>query len=355
MKENSETYTTVHAEYLRKLGVGVLEKVGIPIDDAEITIASLVETDLRGVHSHGMMRLTGYVDRLLQEGTNPKPDVRVVTETGGTAVIDGDNGLGQVVSKRAMEVAIDKSRASGIGVAGARNSSHFGACAHWAQMALPHDMIGIATTNGGPIMAPWGGLTPTMGNDPLGVAIPAGEELPIVLDMATSVVAGGKLDLAIRKGEKIPKGWALNSQGEPTEDPVEARAGLVLPIGEYKGYALTLVFEVLAAVLMGANFARQVVRHEKLKVARNVGHYFQAINIAAFMPVAEFKSRVDNLIQQMKSAELAPGYDRIYLPGEPEHEKRARYLNEGIPMLSSVIADLGALADKFGVDQSDSV
>ena len=350
MGENSETYTTVSAEYLRKLGAAVLEKAGVPVDDANVTINSLVETDLRGVHSHGMIRLPGYVGRLKKGGINPNPNVQVATESEGTAVIDGDNGFGQVVSNLAMGIAIEKSKAVGVGIAGVHNSGHFGACAHWAQMALPHDMIGIATTNGGPIMAPWGGVTPTMGNDPLGVAIPAGEELPIVLDMATSIVAGGKLDLAIRKGEKIPKGWALNAQGEPTEDPAEARAGLVLPIGEYKGYALTIVFEVLAAVLMGANFARQVVRHESAKLVRNVGHFFQAINIAAFMPVAEFKARVDNLIQQMKSSKLAPGYDRIYLPGEPEHEKRARYLKEGIPMLSSVIADLIALAAELGIE-----
>lgn len=350
MGENSETYTTVSSEYLRKLGTAVLEKAGVPVDDAEVTINSLVETDLRGVHSHGMIRLPGYVGRLKKGGINPNPNVQVATESEGTAVIDGDNGFGQVVSNLAMGIAIEKSKAVGVGIAGVHNSGHFGACAHWAQMALPHDMIGIATTNGGPIMAPWGGVTPTMGNDPLGVAIPAGEELPIVLDMATSVVAGGKFDLAIRKGEKIPKGWALNTQGEPTEDPAEARAGLVLPIGEYKGYALTIVFEVLAAVLMGANFARQVVRHESPKLVRNVGHFFQAINIAAFMPVAEFKARVDNLIQQMKSSKLAPGYDRIYLPGEPEHVKRARYLKEGIPMLSSVIADLIALAAELGIE-----
>lgn len=349
MSENSETYTTVSAEYLRKLGAAVLDKVGVPVEDAKVIIDSLVETDLRGVHSHGMLRLRGYVGRLTKGGINPNPNLQVVTETEGTAVIDGGNGFGQVVSHRAMSIAIDKSKAAGVGIAGVRNSDHFGACAHWAQMALPHDMIGIATTNGGPIMAPWGGLTPTTGNDPIGVAIPAGEELPIVLDMATSVVAGGKLDLAIRRGEKIPKGWALNAQGEPTDDPAEARAGLVLPIGEYKGYALTLVFEVLAAVLMGANFARQVVRHESQEPVRNVGHFFQAINIAAFMPVDDFKARVDNLIKQMKSSKLAPGFDRIYLPGEPEHEKRERYLNDGIPMLSSVIADLNVLADTYGI------
>jgi len=191
MGENSETYTTVSAEYLRKLGTAVLEKAGVPVDDAEVTINSLVETDLRGVHSHGMIRLPGYVGRLKKGGINPNPNVQAATESEGTAVIDGDNGFGQVVSNLAMGIAIEKSKAVGVGIAGVHNSGHFGACAHWAQMALPHDMIGIATTNGGPIMAPWGGVTPTMGNDPLGVAIPAGEELPIVLDMATSVVAGG--------------------------------------------------------------------------------------------------------------------------------------------------------------------
>ena len=284
----------------------------------------------------------------MKGGDNPRPNVHVVTETEATAVVDGDHGLGQVVSKRAMEIAIAKARGAGVGLVGARNTHHFGASAYWAQMALPHDMIGIVTTNGGPIMAPWGGLTRSLCNDAFGVAVPAGEEWPIVLDMATSVVAGGKLDVAIRKGERIPSGWALNLKGEPTNDPREARAGLLLPMAGYKGYGLTVVFEVLAAVLTGARFARYVQPRTPTE-HREIGHFFEAIQVAAFMPVDSFKARVDDLIRQMRSSERAPGVERIFVPGEPEHENRARHLAEGIPMMTTVLEDLQALADRLGV------
>lgn len=347
METRSDKYTVISVESLRELGLAILAKVGISREESEITIDSLIDADLRGVHSHGINRLLWYVDRLIQGGTNPRPNVRVIKDTAGIAVIDGDNGLGQVVSKRAVEIALAKAQRVGVGIVGVRNSHHHGACAYWAKMALSHDMVGIVITNGGPIMAPWGGLTPSLSNDPVSIAIPAGQERPIVLDMATSIVAGGKLDVAISKGEKIPLGWALNKNGEPTEDPREARKGLMLPIANYKGYILTVVFEVLVAVLTGANFAKHVTRPSESAIPMGIGHFFQAINISDFMPVDEFEARVDDLIHQMKSSRLAPGYDRIYLPGELEEEKRVQYLKNGIPMVTKVIQELNDLVSRL--------
>ena len=344
-------YQPVNNESLRELAVAILVKPGVPQDDARVTADSLVEADLRGVHSHGMQRLPWYVKRLEKGGTNPTPDIRTISDTGAVAVVDGDGGLGQVVSHRAMALAIEKARAYGTGTVSVRNSHHFGTCAYWAEMALAHDMIGIAITNGGPIMAPWGGLTPTTSNDPVGVAIPAGQELPIVLDMATSVVAGGVLDVVARRGEKIPLGWALDSAGNPTDDPVAGRRGLLLPIGGHKGYGLTVVFEILAAVLAGANFARDVPPPSELTRPMNIGHFFQAIDIGKFQPVEQFRARVDDFIRQIKASRLAPGTERIYVPGEPELEKRSAYLRQGIPLLKSVVEELHNLATRLGISQ----
>jgi ureidoglycolate dehydrogenase (NAD+) len=348
MATASHSSIVISTDALRDLGLAILIKRNVPESDASITIDSLVEADLRGVASHGMQRLCWYAQRLQNGGTNARPDVRVLTETPGTALVDGDHGLGQVVSHRAMKIAIAKAHTAGIGVVSVRNSHHFGACAYWAEMALPHDMIGLTTTNGGALMAPWGGMTPSLSNDPLGVAIPAGKELPIVLDMATSVAAGGKLDVAAGQGDKIPFGWALNARGEPTSDPIAGRQGVLLPIAGPKGYGLTVVFEVLAALLSAAKFARGVPHPSDSSTPMDVGHYFQAVSIGAFTSVDAFKARVDELIQQMKSSQLAPGVEHIYLPGEIEFETRARFLQMGIPMPVAVLDELKRLAQAPG-------
>jgi LDH2 family malate/lactate/ureidoglycolate dehydrogenase len=325
---------------LREIGLPILKQWGVPEREAATTVDSLVDCDLRGVHSHGVQRLRWYSQRLKDGGTNPTPSIKILSETASTAVVDGDNGLGQVVSDRAMRLAIDKALHSGVGIVAVRNSHHFGACAYWVERALEHDMIGIVTTNGGSILAPWAGLTPSMGTNPLGVAVPAGEEKPVIFDMATSIVAGGKLDMAISRGEPIPEGWALDKNGKPTTDPKAGREGTLLPIGDHKGYGLTLVFEVLAAVLSGAHFSRQVAAPAATDTAMKIGHYFQVIRIDSFMPVTQFKARMDELIRQMKNSERAPDHERIFIPGEIELETRERYQRDGIPLPANLLEEL---------------
>lgn len=349
MTDSQQDHPAIDHEVLREFGQRVLTEVGVPSSAATLVVDSLVEADLRGVHSHGMQRLSWYVRRLVEGGTNVNPSIRVVEDAPAVAVMDGDGGLGQVVSDRAMTLAIEKAKLCGIGSVAVENSHHFGACAYWVQMALSHRMIGMATTNGGPVMAPWGGMTKTTGNDPLGVAVPAGDELPVVLDMATSIVAGGKLDMLAHQGKKIPLGWALDSDGHPTEDPVAGRKGLLLPIGGHKGFGLTVVFEILSAVLSGAKVGRDVPAPGEVGQRMCVGHYFQAINVAHFMSVERFEARVDDFIRQLKSSERAPGTDRIWIPGEMEFETAARYRNNGIPFAVSVIDDLHETADRAGV------
>lgn len=333
----------VDADLLRDLAEAAFAVCGVDPEDSRIAAVSLVESDLRGVRSHGIARLPWYVRRLRAGGDNPRPNIRVVADGPSSAALDGDAGLGQVVAHRAMNLAIEKAASSGVGVVTVRNSHHFGACAYWAEMALSHGMIGIAISNGGPNMAPWGGITPTTGNDPIGVAIPTGRD-PIIVDMALSVVAGGRLDVAGRAGEPIPLGWALDAQGEPTTDPISGRRGSLLPIGDHKGYGLAVVFEVLAAVLSGAMVGREVPWPADDSQAMGVGHYFQAIRIDGFMPPARFRGRADHLVEQIRSAGVRSGFDRIRLPGEIEAEESARRVKEGIPMPVSELEPLIAMA-----------
>ena len=328
------TKELVQADNLRRFCSQILASVRVPQKDAELTAHTLVEADLRGVHSHGTESLLGYVKCLREGGLNPKPQIKPVVQLPAVSLLDGDGGLGQVVSVRAMREAMDKAKENGVGVVGVRNSCHFGAAAYYSMMALEEDMIGFATTNGGAVMAPWGGKVAMLGNNPISYAISAGQELPIVLDMALSVVAGGKIRLAALEGKKIPLGWALDQQGQPTDSPVEAMANLLLtPLGGYKGYGLAVVMDVLAGVLTGAAFGQHVNSWLTQPTEKQgVGHLFVALNIETFMPVAEFKDRVDRMIREIKSTPLAEGVKKIYLPGEIEFEKKAERLKTGIPL-----------------------
>jgi len=272
-------------------------------------------------------------------------------DTKALALIDGDGGHGQVPGVKAMKLAIEKAKVNGIGACGVRNSGHFGAAAYYAMMALEEDMIGFATTGGHPCMAPWGGMNLVVGNNPLAYVIPAGEELPIVLDMATSVKAQGWIELAALAGEKIPFGWALDEEGNPTNDPHTAiESNHVVPIGGYKGYGVAVVMDILAAVLTGADWGTRILAKRGAKEPVSDGHFFIAIEIEPFMPLGEFKARMDEMIKGIKAAKPARGVERIYLPGELEFERKERYLKTGIPLPSAVVESLVRCGEGLGVD-----
>ncbi|MCL5027109.1 MAG: Ldh family oxidoreductase [Chloroflexi bacterium] len=340
---------TISADALRRLCARMLEKAGVPPADAMVVTDSLVDADLRGTHSHGVIQLPGYLQRLAAGGTNPAPALKVVCETPAMAIVDGDGGMGQVVSHFAMQVAIRKGKETGVGVAAVRNSEHFGACAYWSLMAVAQDMIGICSTNGVSCMPPYGGITGTIGNNPIAIAAPAGREYPLVIDVATSVVAQGKMRVAAAKGEKIPLDWAITLDGDPTDDPVEGLKGLVLPFGGYKGFGLALAFEVLTAILPGALFAKQIPLDPGPNEPARIGHFFQAIDIAPVMGVPEFKQRVDELVRQVKESRLAKGFSRIYALGEIEEAAKAQRLKTGIPLASAAVEDLKSSAAGLGV------
>jgi LDH2 family malate/lactate/ureidoglycolate dehydrogenase len=344
-------YVIVSAESLSRFCTVVLVKLEVPPEQAAAIACNLIQADLEGVASHGVVRLPIYVERLRAGVVNPRPNVRVVSESSTTAVVDGDNGMGQWVGMRAMQTAIDKSLSAGCAFVSVRNSNHFGAAAYYSRMAVVHDMIGLSFTIGGiNHMTPWGGSEAILGNNPFSIALPAGEERPVVLDMACSVAARGKIIVAAKDGTPIPDDWASGPDGQPTTDPVEALKGFVLPVGGPKGYALTLMIGLLSTMLSGAAFGSEVTNmYEDLERIQNIGHLFGVLPIACFEPLEIYKTRVDKAIREIRSVPRAQGVERIYLPGEHEQilaEDRAR---SGIPIKSSVWVELLKVGSLLGV------
>ncbi len=348
----AEETRAVPVKALKDFCIAVLTKVDVPPSDAVEIIDNLVEADLRGVESHGVVRMPIYVQRLATRATNPRPHIRTVHETPSSAVVDGDNGMGQIVSLRAMQIAIEKARTNRVCTfVSVRNSNHFGAAAEFAKMACAHDMIGIATTIGGiNHMVPWGGAEAMLGNNPFAVAMPAGKEHPIVLDMACSVAARGKIIVAAKEGVAIPPDWAVGPDGQPTTDAVEALKGFVQPVGGPKGYALTMTIGLLSTMLSGAHFGREVTHmYEDLDRPQNVGHLFGVLPIDLFENVAAYKQRMDKAIGDMRNARRAPGVERIHMPGEREALSAIALRKSGIPLGLGVLAELDEMGGRYGV------
>lgn len=324
-----------------------LMRVGMPQKDAALVAESLVQANLRGVDSHGVGRLFPmYIQKLQSGQVNPRPRLRLIHNRGATALLHGDDGMGQVVAAHAMDLAIQKANTAGIAAVGVRRSSHCGAAAYFAMRALSRGMIGIAMTSGtSNAMAPWGGTTPLLSNNPMAIAIPCRTCFPIVLDMAMSVAARGKIFLAANAGTPIPPDWALTADGEPTTDAAEAVKGLLRPVGDYKGSGLALVIGVLTAVLTGGAFGREILGfYENLQEPHNTGHLMLAIRIAHFMPLSAFRTRMDEVVHELKASKLARGATEILLPGEPEFLTARRRTREGIPIPDRLAAELDALA-----------
>ncbi|MDO8670822.1 MAG: Ldh family oxidoreductase, partial [Dehalococcoidia bacterium] len=315
------TLVRVDARALREFVVRVFEKLNVPSEDAEAAADVLVQSDLRGVDSHGVARLGKYYVAGLQMGSiNPRPEIKLVKETPATALIDGGSGLGMVVGTKAMNYCIRKAKQSGAAFVTVRNSNHFGIAAYYAMMALPQDMIGISLSQANARVVPTYGRKPMFGTNPISVAVPTKDERPFVLDMATSVVARGKLEIAAREQLPIPLGWALDLDGNPTTDAaaaIESRANLPLggmpETGGHKGYGLALVVDILAGVLSGWGAGASI---KGLKV----GHFFGALRIDGFRPVDEFKEMMDEMLGAIKASPKVPGQDRIYIHGEMEFE-----------------------------------
>jgi len=328
-----------------------LRAAGLPDADATRVAVLMTRADLIGADNHGVFRLPQYVERIHKGGMNVKPAIRVVREAAGMALVDGDNGMGHLVMEHAARVAMDKAASSGVAWVGARNSNHAGPAALYAAMPLERDMIGLYIAVGNANhMAPWGGTELLLSTNPIAVAVPALEEPPIVLDMATSVAAYGKVKGAASRGERMPEGWMIDRLGQALTDPARANEGSLLPIGGPKGYGLALVFSLLAGALNGAAVGRDTVDFNADQVTpTNTGHLVVAISIAAFAEVTEFKRSVDRVIRDLHASPTLPGVDAVRVPGERSHRLRIERERDGIPLHGTLLARLDGLAASLGV------
>jgi LDH2 family malate/lactate/ureidoglycolate dehydrogenase len=274
----------------------------------------------------------------------------VVSDAGAIAVIDGHDGVGQVLAQRAMEEAIARAKRHGLGAVAVRNSNHFGTAMYWTRIAAAEGSIGFLSTNASPSMAPWGGRSKLLGNNPWSIAAPAGKRAPMILDLANSAVARGKVYLARQRGEPIPEGWALDAQGRPTLDPQAAIDGIILPMAGHKGYAITVMMDVLSGLLTGSGFASEVHGPYQAVERSRCGHLALAMRIDAFQPLAEFEARMERLIEALKSAPRAPGCEEIFYPGEREARNDAQNRAHGLELPEATLAALRALGEATGVD-----
>lgn len=334
---------------LMDYAIRVLEKAGVPAEDAREVARCLVGANLRGVDSHGIVRLPVYVERLRVGAVRARPQITVKRSGGAAVLVDGDNGLGPVVARRAMAEALALARDHGVGLAAVMRSNHFGCAGHYIEMAIEADCIGIACSNAPPSMAPWGGRERFLGTNPVAVGIPAGEEPPLIFDIATSVVARGKIILAAQQRRSIPEGWALDREGNPTRDAVEALLGAVLPFGGPKGSGISLLIDVLSGVWTGAGFAYHLGVLEDFRREQNLGHVFLACPADLFLPLPRFKARMDEILRALRQSAPASGVTSVLAPGDPELQTAAERRAHGIPVSDDVIAQLAKTGEALGV------
>jgi L-2-hydroxycarboxylate dehydrogenase (NAD+) len=347
-----EARTRVPAAAITGLIEDALTRLGLPAADAAKVAELMTEADLTGADAHGVFRLPQYVRRLRAGGVNARPDIRVSKTAAATALVDGDNGMGHLVMARAAETAIELAREVGLAWVGARRSNHAGAAGVYAALPLAQNMIGIysvvASANH---MAMWGGAETLLGTNPLAVAIPAGTEAPVVLDIATTVVSYGTVKNYRLQGKAMPDGWMVSrADGGPLTDPQQSADGLLLPIGGYKGSGLALVLGLLAGTLNGAAIGRDVIdfNYDDESACDN-GHFIIALDVARFLPFAEFTAEIDRHVRDLRNSQRLPGGEAIRLPGERRRERRADRARNGVPMLPELIAQLDKLAGELGV------
>lgn len=350
-------------ETLKKFTVSAFKKIGCGDADAELATKVLLSADLRGIDSHGVARLSGYIRLWEAKRINATPAIRTLHESPSTAVVDGDGGLGLVVAPHAMNIAIEKAKQCGTGWVSVQHSNHFGIAGYHAMMALEHDMIGIAMTNASPLVAPTWSVERMLGTNPIAVAIPADKQPPFVADMATTTAANGKLEILQRKNKQAPEGWIQDKAGNTSTNPHELKdGGALVPLGSdyehgsHKGYGLGSIVDIFSAVLSGANYGPWVPPFVAFlsppadPVGKGIGHFFGAMRIDAFRPKEEFKQHMDNWISRFRSAKPVEWQPKVLIPGDPEREMNAIRLKAGIPLNEKVVDDLKELAKKFDLN-----
>ncbi|MDZ4794995.1 MAG: Ldh family oxidoreductase [Bacteroidota bacterium] len=349
-------------QHLFEFTKSVFQKIGCSDAHADTATTSLLSADLRGIDSHGVARLSGYIRLWEVKRVNATPDIKVIHETPSTAVVDGDSGLGLVIAPFAMQIAIEKAKQVGTGWVSVQNSNHFGIASHHAMMALPYDMMGIAMTNASPLVAPTFSIDKMLGTNPICVAAPAGKEPAFVADLATTTAANGKLEILQRKNLQTPTGWVQDKEGNPSNDPHALKTGgALLPLGgdrehgSHKGYALGAIVDIFSALLSGANYAPWVppfpayVPMPAQQPGKGIGHFLGAMRVDAFRPADEFKKSMDHWIQGFRLCKTIPGEEKVLVPGDPEREYEEERMVNGIPLLDAVVTDLRQLSSKFEV------
>ncbi len=353
---------TLPYSQLSQFAVAIFNKMGCSEKEASLAAEVLLSADLRGIDSHGVARLSGYVRLWEAKRINSKPNIRVVHETPSTAVVDGDGGLGLVIAPKAMEIAIEKANKVGTGWVAVKNSNHFGIAGYHSMMALKQNMIGMAMTNASPLVAPTFSVERLLGTNPICVAIPAGEQPPFVADFATTTAANGKLEILQRKNQEAPEGWIQKKDGSSSINPNELKdGGALLPLGSdrehgsHKGFCLGAWVDIFSAVLSGANYGPWVPPFVSFlappadPVGEGIGHFFGALRVDAFRPADEFKKHMDTWITRFRSAKTIEGQEHLIIPGDPERESEAVRFKEGIPLNEKVFEDLKELGKKLGV------
>ena len=347
---------------LKKFATEIFLKIGCPEEQANKAADVLLSADLRGIDSHGLARLSGYVRLWEAKRINSTPNIRIVHESPSTAVVDGDAGLGLVIAPRAMEIAIAKAKTCGTGWVAVKNSNHFGIAGYHSMMALKHDMIGISMTNASPLVAPTFSVERLLGTNPICVAIPANEQPPFVADFATTTAANGKLEILQRKNKDAPEGWIQKKDGSVSTNPNELKdGGALVPLGSdrehgsHKGFCLGAWVDIFSAVLSGANYGPWVPPFVSFlapptdPVGEGIGHFFGAMRIDAFRPASEFKFHMDNWIARFRSAKTIEGQEKLIIPGDPERETEINRRKDGIPLNPKVVDDLKELGNKLAV------
>jgi LDH2 family malate/lactate/ureidoglycolate dehydrogenase len=344
-----ENRDRVMPDSLLDFASAVYERAGMPTADAKLAADTLVQADLWGHQSHGVMRLSWYVARLKAGVCDPVAKPELAVDAGAIAVLNGRDGMGQVLTAHVAREAVNRAKAHGIGAVALRNSNHFGTAMYFTLMAAREGCVGFLSTNASPAMAPWGGRKKAVGTNPWSWAAPAGSHPPMVLDVANTGVARGKIYLAKQKGLPIPEGWAINSSGAPTTDPAEAIEGIILPMAQHKGYAIAVMMDMLSGVLTGSAFGSAVHGPYQTEHRSGAGQFMIALDIAAIQPLAEFGDRMDRYIAELKSVPLAQGFEEIVYPGEIEARNDVRNRADGLLLPEDTLADLRTLAAEFNL------
>jgi LDH2 family malate/lactate/ureidoglycolate dehydrogenase len=336
-------------ERLREVVAAIFERGGVPGEDARFVAETLVQAELWGHGSHGVLRVGWYHARLRSGAMKVRTAPRTVIDAGAVAVIDGDDGIGQVIARHALDEAVRRAKQHGIAAVAVRNSNHFGTCMYYTRRGALQGCVTLLTTNAGPNLPPWGGLKKMLGTNPWSVAAPAGRFPPMLMDVATSGVARGKIYLAQQRGEPIPDTWALDANGQPTTDPKAALEGFVLPMAGHKGYAIAMAIDVLSGVLSGSGFLDDVHGPYDAVNRSRAGHLLVALDIEAFQPRAEFDRRMESYIERLKAVPVAAGHEGVFYPGEREAISDVRLRQEGLTLPEETLANLQELARSAGL------